>query len=374
MNEDGDTRRADHNPAHNHEASPTQITDPRLRLEAQRALVWAMVIGIIVLAVYLAQSLLVIFGALVFAAMVDGGARLLGRALPIGRGWRVMIVLLAAVAFFVWLGYFAGSQISQQAAEFPAIVNEQLARTIEYLRSKGFAIEAREVQGFLGGAMNGVGTITRAIGGIFGAFTTLLLILIIGIYLSIDPNLYERGVAWMVPGSKRAIFYDTIYHQARTLRRLMAGRLVGMVAEGLLTFALLELIGVPMAALLGLITGLLAFIPNIGAIVSGVLMALAGFSVDTQTGLYTIAVYFVVQNFDGYILVPMIAKKTVDLAPALVLGAQLIFGVLFGILGLALADPMLAMIKVALERRSKRLQAEAAGDDSLTLARPDAAN
>ena len=58
---------------------------------------------------------------------------------------------------------------------------------------------------------------------------------------------------------------------------------------------------------------------------------------------------------DGYLVVPIIAKKTVDLAPALVLSAQLIFGVLFGILGLALADPLLAMIKVGLEKRSERI-------------------
>jgi predicted PurR-regulated permease PerM len=111
-----------------------------------------------------------------------------------------------------------------------------------------------------------------------------------------------------------------------------------------------------MAVLLGIITGLLAFIPNIGAIVSGILMVLVGFSADVDTGLYTIFVYFLVQNIDGYIVVPLIAKKTVDLAPALVLGAQLIMGLLFGILGLFLADPLMAMIKIALERRSEQNQ------------------
>ena len=75
-------------------------------------------------------------------------------------------------------------------------------------------------------------------------------------------------------------------------------------------------------------------------------------------GLYTIFVYFAVQTIDGYILIPMIAKKAVDLAPALVLAAQLILGALFGILGLALADPIIAMIKVALERRSQHNDAD----------------
>jgi predicted PurR-regulated permease PerM len=112
--------------------------------------------------------------------------------------------------------------------------------------------------------------------------------------------------------------------------------------------------GVPMAALLGLLTGLLAFIPNIGALISGVLMVAVGFSAGTGEGLWAIFVYFFVQNVDGYLVVPYIARRTVDLAPALVLAMQLLFGALFGILGLLLADPIVATIKVTLEKLSER--------------------
>ncbi len=137
-----------------------------------------------------------------------------------------------------------------------------------------------------------------------------------------------------------------------TMRRLMAGRLLGMAVEGIGTWLLLWIGGVPMAALLGLLTGLLAFIPNIGAIISGVLIVLAGFSVSTDAGLWAIGVYVIVQIVDGYLIVPYVARKTVDLAPALVLGAQLLFGALFGLMGLALADPLIAMIKAGLERKT----------------------
>ncbi|WP_374405969.1 AI-2E family transporter [Pelagerythrobacter sp.] len=352
--------------------SPAYITNPELRLEAARALIWVLVVGLLVFAIYISQSLLVIFGAMVFASMIDGGARLLGRVFKIARGWRVAIVIVAMVAFLAWLGQFAGSQISQQAAQFPAIVGEQLGRLLALLREQGFAISQADVQSVVGSLVSGVGTVTRAIGGIVGGFATIALILIIGIYIAIDPNLYERGIAWVVPRHHRGAFYDTVEHMAFTLRRLLAGRLFGMVAEGVFTWALLayggQLFGigpVPMAALLGLLTGLLAFIPNIGAVISGMLMVLVGFSGGTDMGLYTIGVYLLVQNFDGYILIPMIAKKTVDLAPALVLGAQLVFGVVFGILGLALADPLLAMIKVALERRAERLDRESGSSDHI---------
>jgi len=178
--------------------------------------------------------------------------------------------------------------------------------------------------------------------------------------VGLEPDFYERGVAWMWPEQKRDGFYKTLTRMGFTMRRLMAGRLAGMVFEAVFTYAMLAWVAplivgkaVPMAALLAILTGLLAFVPNLGAIISGILMVLVGFSGGAQMGIYTIAVYFIVQNIDGYLVVPMIAKKTVDLAPALVLAMQLIMGILFGIVGLLFADPLLAMIKIALERRAE---------------------
>ena len=118
------------------------------------------------------------------------------------------------------------------------------------------------------------------------------MILVIGIFIAVEPRLYQRGVAWMLPRDSRERFYRTAERMGYTLRRLMAGRLVGMAVEGVGTWVLLMIGGVPMAALLGILTGLLAFLPNIGAIVSGVLIVLAGFSVDVNHGLWAIARLF----------------------------------------------------------------------------------
>jgi len=200
----------------------------------------------------------------------------------------------------------------------------------------------------------GVGPVTRALGGILGFVTTMFLIVVLGIYIAVEPKLYERGIAWMLPLHERPHLAETVGRMAFALRRLLAGRLLGMAIEGFATWIALAAYGVPMAALLGLLTGMLAFLPNIGAPLSGALTILVGFSGGTQMGLFCIAVYVVVQTVDSNIIIPMVAKKTVDLAPALVLGAQLVFGVMFGILGLALADPIVAMVKILLERRSER--------------------
>jgi len=188
--------------------------------------------------------------------------------------------------------------------------------------------------------------------------TSVIAMIVIGIFLAAEPRIYDRGIAWMLPLRARAGFYRIAEHVGFTLRRLLFGRLVGMIFEGVFTWAMLSIGGVPMAALLGLVTGVLAFIPNIGAITSGVLMVAVGFSAGPHQGVYAIFVYFFVQNIDGYLVVPYIARRTVDLPPALVLAMQLLMGALLGILGVLFADPILATLKVVLVDLSRQRAAE----------------
>ncbi len=159
---------------------------------------------------------------------------------------------------------------------------------------------------------------------------------------------------WLFPRDRRDEVALLIDRVGFTLRRLFAGRLLGMLVEGFLTWALLSLGGVPVALLLGILSGILAFIPNVGAFITGLLMIAAGFSGGVDTGLWAIGTYIVVQTFDGYILIPIVAKKTVDLPPALTLSMQVLFSALFGLIGLALADPITATLKVILKRSAER--------------------
>jgi predicted PurR-regulated permease PerM len=339
------------------EFGPTDFFDPVIRIELKRAAVWigmALLIGLIAL---LAQPILLIIGGLVFAAMLDGGARLLGRILPIPRGFRLAIVIMAAVGFLYWTAALTGTQLAEQAAALQGILENQLIWLQGRAQDLGFAISAADVKGISSQILGTVGRVTAAVSSVLGAVTNIVMMLVLAVFIAAEPRLYERGIAWMLPLGERDHFYGTCAKIGFTLRRLMAGRLLGMAIEGIGTWILLALGGVPMAALLGVITGLLAFLPNIGAIVSGVLIILVGFSAGFDAGIYAIFVYFVVQAVDGYLIVPMVAKRAVDMAPALVLGAQILFGALFGILGLALADPIVAMIKVALERQSERNEA-----------------
>jgi predicted PurR-regulated permease PerM len=343
---------------------PADISDIAVIREVRRAAVWIsmglLVAGVIVLS----QPILLIIGGMVFAVILDGGTRLLGRVLPIARGWRLAIVTIAGFAFVGWVFYFAGTTLIGQASELREVVALQWQRLMGYaVQMDLMPAEGAGLHRFSQQILGGVGRLTSAVSTVIGAVTSMLMIIVIGIFVAIEPKLYDKGVAWMLPVGNRARFYEVSNKVGFTLRRLMFGRIVGMLFEGVFTWILLWVGGVPVSALLGLLTGLLAFVPNIGAIISGVLMVAVGFSAGSGEGLWAIFVYFLVQNIDGYLVVPYIARRTVDLAPALVLAAQLLFGALFGVLGLLLADPIVATIKVALEKFSETNTPRVAGKE-----------
>ncbi|WP_231621951.1 MULTISPECIES: AI-2E family transporter [Sphingomonas] len=310
----------------------------------------------IALVVLLVQPLLIIFAGLVFASLLDGGVRLLGRVLPIGRAWRLLIVCLLTVVFLVGTFVLTGVQVAEQVNELRTTLEAQAIRLTSFLSEQGLMPGASDFSGLAREAMSSVGRLTSWVGTAVGALTTLFMIVVIGLFIAMDPRVYERGLQWMIPQDQREEFAITTERMGDTLRRLLFGRILGMIAEGVLTWLALMLGGVPMAMILGILTGILAFIPNIGAFISGALMIAVGFSAGVDTGLWAIGTYVIVQTFDGYVLIPMVAKRTVDMPPALTLGAQILASALFGILGLALADPMTAMIKAAMERRSETVR------------------
>ena len=209
--------------------------------------------------------------------------------------------------------------------------------------------------------MGSVGRLTTAVGSAIGALTSVIMMMVIGMFLAAEPKIYDRGIAWMLPLRHRDGFYRIADHVGFTLRRL-AVRAAGRDAVR-------RRLHLPHAvARRGADGGAarprhrrprlhpqyrrdhLGHIDGRGRL----------FSAGTETGLWAIFVYFFVQNIDGYLVVPYIARRTVDLAPALVLAMQLLMGALFGILGVLFADPILATLKVMLVDLSEKRAAKAA--------------
>ena len=332
--------------------SPIDLST-RARAALTDAAIWLSCAAALFLAWKVAESLLLILAGLVFAAGLQGGERLLGKVWPVRRGIRLGVVIVLFVVAVLAFLFFAGTQIAAQAGQLQATLIAQSERLSAVAKDYGLGgTSGNPIAALKAQIGSSVGRILTVIGGAAGVVGSILLIVVFGIFVAADPRLYERGIEWLTPEHRRAATRATLDDMAGMLSRWVGGRLVLMMFEGTLIFLGLSAVGTPLALLLGLVQGLLAFIPNIGAIVAGILMVAVGFSAGTTTGLETIGVYLAVQMADQFVS-PLIEKRAVDLAPAIVLAAQLIFGVLFGILGLILADPIVALIKVALSRQSE---------------------
>lgn len=334
--------------------SPIEPRTAKARGTAETALIWLGTAALFWLTWKLANALLVIFAGLVFAAGLQAAEQALGRHWKTPHGVRLAVVVILFFGLVIGFLTFAGLTLVAQSEMLGATLRAQFTRLDVLAAQRGIDIPGGHVLDALKVHLSGqYSRVLPFVGSAVGAIGAALLIAALGIYVAADPRLYERGVEWLTPESSRDSVADTIGAMAHMLRRWLVGRLLTMSIEGVFIFIGLSIIGLPIAGLLALVSGLLAFIPTLGAMISGTLIVIVGFSVGPTEGLWAIGIYLAVQLLEGNVLTPLIEKRAVDLAPAVVLAAQLLFGVLFGILGVALADPIVALAKVALERRGR---------------------
>jgi predicted PurR-regulated permease PerM len=176
---------------------------------------------------------------------------------------------------------------------------------------------------------------------ISGAF---LLVLFIAAYIAIDPALYHGGVLEMVPQRERARAAITLTRLATTLRRWLVTQLIAMVVIGGVTTLFLFVIHVRAALPLGILAGILKFIPIVGSIFAAI-PAMAMAFIDSPHKALVVGVgYFVIQFVENHVLVPVLMKAGINLPPALTLGIQALMSVLFGFIGLLVAVPLLAAV------------------------------
>jgi predicted PurR-regulated permease PerM len=190
----------------------------------------------------------------------------------------------------------------------------------------------------------GWGRISGAFSSVAGVVTNIFFIGFVGLYLAVDPAVYKRGMLKLAPLSYRTRageVLDTISHQ---LGWWLVGRFLSMLAVAVLTTIALWILGVPLALVLGLLSGLLSFVPIIGPIASFFPAALMALLVGPSYVLYTALLYMGVQALESNFITPIIQQRTVSLPPALILIAQLIAGILFGFIGIIVATPVAVLV------------------------------
>jgi predicted PurR-regulated permease PerM len=310
----------------------------------------------------LSDVLLIIFLSVLIAAGLRGTADALSRTTHISRGFSLAIVALLVAALLIGFLYWIGPQLAAQAQD----LWNRMIHQLDSLRQNygntpwGKALfqhltPSQQTESQIASSVTAVASIT------IGTVTMTFLVIVTSLYLAIAPELYREGIVHLFPLSRRTRARQVLDEIGSTLRWWLLGQLIDMIVVGVLTWVGLTILGVPLPVALGVLAGLFTFVPYFGAIVAAVPATLVALTIGWQTALWTIVVFLFCHSVEGYIVAPLVQRRTVDLPPALTIMSMTILGTLFGALGVVLGTPIAAAALVAVREAYVR---DALGDPS----------
>jgi predicted PurR-regulated permease PerM len=193
----------------------------------------------------------------------------------------------------------------------------------------------------------------------FGVLGDVYVVLFLGIFFTVSPQLYIKGIINLVPKQKRRKAADVLNTLGDSLKKWLKGTLFAMLVVFVLTSIGLLIIGVPMWLALALIAGILNFIPNFGPLIAMIPAVLVALTQGPATAGFVAGLYILVQVTESNFITPQIQKKLINIPPAIIIISQLLMGVLTGGWGLVLATPlMLILILLVQETYIKHLNKE----------------
>lgn len=304
---------------------------------------------------YIFDVIMLIFGAVLLAIFLRGLAEFVVRYTKISEGWAVLLVSVLLMAILAGAISLLAPSVAEQVRHLQEELPKSAKQAANYISQFDWGRVILQQMPSTTDILQNIGssTMLSRVGGIFsstfGAIANFLIVILLAIYLAAEPRFYVHGFAKLFPLDKRPRVLEIVVGIGQTLRWWLIGKAGSMIFIGILTWVGLSIIGVPLALTLGLIAGLLSFVPNFGPILSALPAILLAFIDSPITALYVLGLYVGVQLIESNLVTPLIERETVELPPALTIGFQLALGVLIGGLGLVLAAPLLAMIMVVVQ-------------------------
>jgi predicted PurR-regulated permease PerM len=296
--------------------------------------------------------LMLVFAAALMAVFLRGLADFLRRYVNISEGFAVLIVSALLLGLLSGGIALLAPDVAEQMAHLRRELPRSAAAAAEYISRFGWGRAIIEQLPSVDDVRSGLDP-SLLLSGVRGFFTSTIgaignffIVILLGIYFAAEPRLYTRGFTSLFPLDRRTRVREILVAINDTLRWWLIGKIASMLFIGVVTWIGLSIIGVPLALALGLIAGLLSFIPNFGPIISAVPALLLAFIASPTLALYTLGLYVGVQLIESNLVTPIIERETVEIPPALTIVFQLTLAVLVGGLGLVLATPLLAVIIV----------------------------
>lgn len=327
-------------------AAPAHAVDPAY---IRKALVALGLVLLALLAWKIAPVLILAFAGVVLATAIRAGSVPLARRTGMPDIAAVAIVSALALLLLIGGGYLFGQRVAEQAQELWAALGEAWQKFSHVVGEVPFGANLLSNVGE-GADENALARLFKGTVTVFGAIADTVLVLFLALYFAADPRSYRRGLLHLMPRPARERVGLALDASGAALRKWLLGQLMAMTAVGLLTGIGLWAIGVPLALPLAILSALLDFVPVVGPIVAAVPGVLIAFSHSPQLGLYALIVYMAVQFVEGNIIMPMAEKWAVSIPPALSLLGIVAFGLLFGLIGVVFAMPLLVVTMVMVQK------------------------
>jgi predicted PurR-regulated permease PerM len=185
---------------------------------------------------------------------------------------------------------------------------------------------------------------------VVGGITSIAIVIFTGVCFAAEPTLYVQGLICLFPRTQRNRIATVIDDVGNTLRAWLFARLVSMFAVGLFVTIGLSIMHIPFAGTLGVIAGILSFIPNIGSIASSIPAIVLAMVIDLKSALLVALIFWLAHFIDDFLVLPIAERRIVSLPPALTATFQLLLAGPAGIVGVMLAAPLTATA-IVLTRR-----------------------
>ena len=357
------------------------------RLQQRGDLAWSIAvggIGIVAFAALLlftwvfAATLFLIFAGILLGVFLNAVTEIFGLVTRLGHTLRLAIVCIVLAAMLCGVLVLGGSTIAQQATALSNTIKSQIGNVKGFLEQHGVDTSFLDIGGVTpaggetaaaaataprspsssslpsagaiasgGGAI--VGQTLKLILGAVGAVGNFFIVLFLGLCFAAQPSVYRLGLLCMMPSRHQAKATEIVDDIGAMLQRWLLAQIITMAAVFAVTWIGLLLIGVPGAFILGVQAGLLAFIPTVGALLGGLIIVLASLASGWVAAASAFALFLGVHALESYILTPLIQRQAINIPPATLFGMQILLGTVFGLWGLALALPLMAIVKVAID-------------------------
>jgi predicted PurR-regulated permease PerM len=324
---------------------------------------------------YFAATLFLIFAGMLLAVALNAMTNLFGRVVRLPHSLRLTIVCLVLAGLLSGVVFLGGATIAQQATALSDTIKSQLVGLKALLERNGIdtsyfelgnsnASTASSTPAAPGSApthnLPSAGALASSGGAIVSQTFKLLLgtvsavgnffiVLFLGLSFAAQPSVYRKGLLFLAPAQHRARATIIVDRIGETLERWLIAQILTMLAVFLVTWIGLALIGIQSSFILGIQAGLLTFIPTVGALLGGLIVVLASLASGWVAAASAFVLFLGIHALESYILTPILQRHALEIPPATLFAFQILLGVVFGVWGLALALPLIAIAKVMID-------------------------